>query len=585
MKKTSLELRFVEWTTFFKSASSFREKLLKGLSFEFEEQEFYLIPIGQSDIKDSKLITTLATWRKRNQDTFPTRFSVTEKGTSDWLENAVVDNENRILFKIIGDSLKFIGHIGLMYKSMEDEIELDNVLRGDDEFPGLMSMALQTLEEWVEQELSTNRITLRVLASNTRAISFYLKNEYVEIKRISMEWEGSETEKQLVPGTRGDDFIISMDKDLLNTPAKQRVLTAGPSISSKEVFYIDTAVRFEWNHKNSDSLINFERKFADYLGVEYAMATSSCTGALHLALNAVGLGPGDEVLVPDITWVATASAVMYTGATPIFVDVDPKDWTMDVDDLERKITPKTKGIIPVHLYGFPAKLDEICQIAEKYGLIVIEDAAPAIGAEVGNNKVGTFGSFGCFSFQGAKLLVTGEGGMLVTNDSKLYEKARKDQDHGRRPGTFWIESLGHKYKMNNLTAAFGIGQLERVENQIERKRRIFDWYRENLSDLNCLSFQQPRPGSTSIHWMTSILVGQNSPVSREVLVAHLNKEGIDTRPVFPSISEYPIWGYKPEAPKVSQYIAKNGINLPSGVLLNRATIDRICNTIRQSLGV
>lgn len=191
----------------------------------------------------------------------------------------------------------------------------------------------------------------------------------------------------------------------------------------------------------------------------------------------------------------------------------------------------------------------------------------------------------CFSFRGAKLLVTGEGGMLVTNDSKLYEKARKDQEHGRRPGTFWIESLGHKYKMNNLTAAFGIGQLERVENQIERKRRIFDWYKENLSDLNCLSFQQPRLGSTSIHWMTSILVGQNSPVSREVLVAHPNKEGIDTRPVFPSISEYPIWGYKPEAPKVSPYIAKNGINLPSGVLLNRATIDRICNTIRQSLGV
>ena len=213
------------------------------------------------------------------------------------------------------------------------------------------------------------------------------------------------------------------------------ILTAGPSISPMEVAYVEKATRIGWNQSHSDYIQDFEKSFAEYLGVKYALATSSCTGALHLAFNALGIGKGDEVIVPEITWVATASAVKYTGATPVFCEIDKKSWTIETSAIEKLITSKTKAISPVHLYGYPANMEIIMSIAKKYNLFVVEDAAPAIGAKVGEKFAGSFGDINCFSFQGAKMLVTGEGGMLVTNNEDLYHKARQDQEHGRKPGT------------------------------------------------------------------------------------------------------------------------------------------------------
>ena len=183
------------------------------------------------------------------------------------------------------------------------------------------------------------------------------------------------------------------------------------------------------------------------------------------------------------------------------------------------------------------------QCALENNLFVIEDAAPAIGTEIDGKRAGTFGNFGCFSFQGAKLLVTGEGGMLVTDEQELYKLAKKNQDHGRKPGTFWIDELGHKYKMNNITAALGLAQIERVENQIFRKRRINSWYTENLSDIPDITFQCESPGTSSICWMTSFILNEGSQKSRDELINSLKKDGIDSRPVFPAISQYPIWQY------------------------------------------
>jgi dTDP-4-amino-4,6-dideoxygalactose transaminase len=365
--------------------------------------------------------------------------------------------------------------------------------------------------------------------------------------------------------------------------ALDKILTAGPSISVLEQSYISDAAKSGWNSQHSDYLTAFEKFFAEYVGSKYAMATSSCTGALHLSLLALGIGPGDEVIVPDITWVATASAVRYVGAKPIFVDVLSDSWTLDPVALRASITKNTRAIIPVHLYGYGARMPEIILIAQEFGLRVVEDAAPAIGTQIQGKSAGTYGDFGCYSFQGAKLLVTGEGGMVVTDDPVLYAKVKKIQDHGRRPGTFWIEELGYKYKMNNITAALGLAQIQRAPNQIDRKRRINSWYREGLDGIQGINFQTEDSGTKSICWMTSFTLGEECRVNRDGLIAALKRNDIDSRPVFPSISQYEIWGYTPKIPRTSKFIGDSGINLPSGVMLNKSTIERVIDTIRQTI--
>lgn len=367
------------------------------------------------------------------------------------------------------------------------------------------------------------------------------------------------------------------------TLVSDEILTAGPSISSLERGYVADATAKGWNTHHSDYLKAFQNEFAEMVGSKFALATSSCTGALHLSLLALGIGPGDEIIVPDITWVATASAVMYVGAKPIFVDVDPKHWTIDPSKIKEAITENTKAIIPVHLYGYGAPMYEIMQLAKEFNLYVIEDSAPAIGTRIGTKFAGSFGEFGCYSFQGAKLLVTGEGGMLVTDDAELFEKARKIQDHGRLPGTFWIDQLGYKYKMNNITAALGLAQIQRSANQINRKRQINSWYKEGLSDVDFIDFQEEMVGSESICWMTSFTLGSNSKISRDDLINKLRLNGVDSRPVFPSISQYEIWGYTPQIPKNSKLIGDTGINLPSGVTLSEASVHKVIQSIRDIL--
>jgi perosamine synthetase len=388
----------------------------------------------------------------------------------------------------------------------------------------------------------------------------------------------------LKPGSPSVDTFLDMSRSLLESRGiPKEILTAGPSISTREICYVTDAVSKGWNSRHSDYLAKFESAFAEYVGAKYAMATSSCSGALHLSLMALGIGPGDEVIVPDVTWVATASAVMYTGAKPVFADINTSDWTINLDSIKNLINQKTKAIMPVHLYGYGAAMNQILQIARDNNLFVVEDAAPAIGTEIDGKRAGTFGDLGCFSFQGAKLLVTGEGGMLVTDNEELFKRAKKDQDHGRKPGTFWIDELGHKYKMNNITAALGLAQIERVENQIFRKRRINGWYTDNLSDVGSIAFQSEAPGTSSICWMTSFTLNESSSISRDELIESLRKDGIDSRPVFPAISQYPIWQYEPKIQPNAMRIGSSGINLPSGVLLSKSAIEKVCASIRKAL--
>lgn len=356
------------------------------------------------------------------------------------------------------------------------------------------------------------------------------------------------------------------------------ILTAGPSITDREISYVTDAVENGWNENWAGYIRRFEAAFAKEIGVAYAMTTSSCTGALHLSLLALGIGPGDEVIVPDLTWVATASAVRYVGATPVFCDVAEGSWCLDVEAAEALVTPRTRAILPVHLYGHPADMPAIMALAEKHDLRVVEDAAPSVGAEVGGRRTGSFGDLAAFSFQGAKVLSTGEGGMLVTDDEALMERARILGDHGRDPNrALWNTEVGYKYKMSNLQAALGLAQLERIEELVERKRWINARFREGLAGHPGLHVTGELPGCRSIHWMTSVEIEGLDQEAREELMRELREALVDTRPVFYPLSSMPMFEGGP-CPVASR-VGSAAINLPSGHMRTEEEIAYVCEQL------
>jgi len=360
---------------------------------------------------------------------------------------------------------------------------------------------------------------------------------------------------------------------------KQLILTAGPSITEKEISYVTDAVTNGWNENWNGYITRFEDEFSKYIGVDNAVTTSSCTGALHLGLLALGIGPGDEVIVPEITWVATASAVAYVGATPVFCDIEEGSWCMSVKSAESLITSKTKAIFPVHLYGHPANMPEVMELANKYNLKVIEDAAPSIGAEVGGQKTGSFGDVAGFSFQGAKIMVTGEGGMLVTNNQSIFDRVKSLGDHGRNPKyPLAAVEVGYKYKMSNLQAALGLAQIERVDELVNRKREINALYNKLLAGNDRIKVSSELKGCKSIHWMTSIELVGASFKDRESFMQKLKENMIDSRPVFSPMSSLPMFEKCAENP-ISYRIGSSAINLPSGHNLSDEEIEYISNVI------
>jgi perosamine synthetase len=548
-----------------------------------------LLPVCELHTDDGPLISDLARWRASAQFAFPTRFPVSTEGTRRWLRAGLLDVADRVLFLVCDRHGHAVGHLGFAAAGAADgSMEIDNVVRGERAVsPGLMGEALDALIAWADELFAPERILLHVFEDNGHAIGFYRRHGFVDAGRVPLVRTVDGEREVFIPagGEQSDAAFLVMERHApAEAPAGEQILTAGPSVSARESGYVLDAARTGWNASWSGYLDRLESTFAEYVGAKHAIATSSCTGALHLAVAGAGIGPGDEVIVPELTWVATASAVLYRGGTPIFADVEPDSWCVDPESVRSLITPQTRAIMPVHLYGHPAQADVISQIADEHGLTVIEDAAPAIGAELRGRRVGTFGDVACFSFQGAKLLVTGEGGMIVTDDEELVDQIRSLWDHGRdRSRAFWIEQLGFKYKMSNLQAAFGLGQLERVDQLIEAKRRIFAWYRDGLEDVPGITLNHEAPWARSIYWMTSIRVGPESGLDREALIAHLREAKIDTRPVFTPISQYPFWPRRQAAQPVATAIGSEGINLPSGVALRRAQVERVCAEIRRAV--
>ena len=360
------------------------------------------------------------------------------------------------------------------------------------------------------------------------------------------------------------------------------ILTAGPSITQREIGYVTDAITNGHGAHWGDYIKKFEAEFAKFIGVKHAMTTSSCTGAMHLALTALGIGEGDEVIVPDISWVATASVVRYMGATPVFADVMKDSWCISPDSIRKRITGWTKAIIPVHLYGQPCDMVEILKIADEFDLVVMEDAAPSVGALYDYRRTGSFGDMAAFSFQGAKILSTGEGGMLVTDSDKLFERAKHFAEHGRSGSGFDITNVGYKYKMSNLQAAWGLAQLERIEELISKRRLIYEWYRKELKDINGLQLnKQSFHTEQSIYWMTSIVLNKNFDITRDEVMDELKKKKIDTRPFFPQMSTFRM--FKKYDNPVAKHISANGINLPSAHDLTHEDVIYICNSIKDIL--
>jgi len=356
-----------------------------------------------------------------------------------------------------------------------------------------------------------------------------------------------------------------------------------PSISEKEVEYVTSAVKSGWVSSTGEFVSKFEQEFAKFVGTRYAVSVANGTVALHLALLACGIGPGDEVIVPDLTFIATANAVAYCGAKPVFADVEYDTWCIDPADVERKVTKKTKAIIPVHLYGHPANMEAITEIANRYGLYVIEDCAEAHGAEYKGRKVGSTGHIGVFSFYGNKIITTGEGGMLTTNDERLYERAKFLKDHAMsKEKRYYHPEIGYNYRMTNLQAALGVAQLERIEELISKKLKVFEHYKNLLQDVEGIRLNPRSPWAKSVYWMVSIVLEEDFGISRDGLMAKLKDKGIDTRPFFYPLSSMPMYGGAAVNP-VARVLSQNGLNLPSGPNLTEEEIYFIAETLKKIL--
>jgi len=353
-----------------------------------------------------------------------------------------------------------------------------------------------------------------------------------------------------------------------------------PSITDREIELATDAVTNGWGERCYDYIAQFEHLFCKHTGAKHAIATSSCTGATHLGLSALGIGDGDEVILGDINWVAAAAPVTYLGATPVLVDVLPATWCVNPIKVEAAITSRTKAIVAVHLYGNLCDMEALLTIGRRYNIPVIEDAAEAIGSQFLGKRAGSMGLFGTFSFHGTKTMTTGEGGMFVTNDDALYEKVLNLSNHGRsnrQKKQFWPETIGFKYKLSNVQAAIGCAQLERIESLIAVKRKIFTYYYDHLKHLPLTMNPEPE-GTVNGYWLPNVIINSNINFDRQFLLDRFENDNIDARVFFWPLSLLPMFKDKP-ANTVSYSIYKRAINLPSYHDMTESDMDRVVKKI------
>jgi perosamine synthetase len=365
-----------------------------------------------------------------------------------------------------------------------------------------------------------------------------------------------------------------------------RIPVAAPVLDGRETEYVLECLTTSWISSNGRFIVEFENAFAAFTGVKHAVATNNGTSALHLALVALGLKPGDEVIVPSLTYIASANAVRYCDATPVFVDNAIPTFNMDPEDVAAKITPRTKGIMPVHLYGHPVDLDPILSLAEKHGLFVLEDAAEAVGAKYKGQVIGGHGTCATFSFFGNKIITTGEGGMVTTNDDELAARLRLFRGQGVDPKRkYWFPVVGYNYRMTNIQAALGLAQLERIDQHLAARKTVAGGYFERLAHLSDrITLPISENWAQHAYWMYTILLGDRVSKERDEVMQNLDDAGIETRPVFYPLHILPPYreqaqGSFPHA----ELCGARGINLPTHGRLTGSDLDRVAHALETAI--
>lgn len=412
-------------------------------------------------------------------------------------------------------------------------------------------------------------------------ISLYMNEKFiyafnpVEAEDILRRYEWK---YRIIPLVDRDMHVM----DYIESDHVQHIALAQPQLNGNEYNYLMDAFLSTWISSVGKYVTRFEEVFSRYCGVGYGIATSNGTTALHLALTALGIGKGDEVIVPDITFAATINAVIYTGATPVIVDVEEESWCIDPNEIRKAITAKTRAIIPVHIYGQPCDMGQICEIAQEHCIYVVEDCAEAHGAEWCGKKVGSFGVISCFSFFGNKVITTGEGGMCITNSNELADKMRLLRDHGMsRERKYYHEAVGYNYRMTNMQAAIGVAQMERIDEILEWRHLLEEKYRNIFAGITGLQMQRNDfTKRKKIAWLVSILVDARK---RDEIIENLKLNNIDVRPFFTPLSEMEIYRKYAENCVVSKGISKRGLNLPTTNEIDDEKIGRMVRIICDSL--
>jgi len=361
-----------------------------------------------------------------------------------------------------------------------------------------------------------------------------------------------------------------------------------PLLDDRALAYVTEAVRSGWISSEGRFISEFERRWAEYCGVGHGIAVCNGTVALELAMAALALPPGSEVILPSFTIISCVAALLRTGCRPVLVDCDPATWCLDVGEVERKITSATRAIMPVHMYGHMADMAPLMEVARRRGLAVIEDAAEAHGAEYHGRRAGGIGTLGCFSFYANKIVTTGEGGMVVTDDAGLAERARSLRNLCfRRDQRFLHNELGYNFRITNLQAAIGLAQVERVEDHVSRKRRMAALYTERLCNVAGLKLPVERPGVKNVYWMYGVVLDDVVDVDAAGFARRLREQGVDTRPFFLGMHEQPVLRergfFAGESYPVTERLSRRGLYLPSGLGLGEAEIEKVCGAVRQCL--
>ena len=376
---------------------------------------------------------------------------------------------------------------------------------------------------------------------------------------------------------------------------KKNIPSAGGNITEEEIRLVTEAVKYGWYEDRNMHIIPFQEEFAKFANAKYVLPVSSCTAAIHLAMLGLRIGPGDEVIVPDMTWVASAAPIHYVGATPVFADIERDSWCLSVESFENAITERTKAVVVVDLYGNMPDYNAILSIARKHNIKVIEDAAESIGAKYNGQNAGTFGDINVFSFNATKITIAGQGGVLTTNDKDVYERAKKLAHHGMvkytDKTTFWSEEIGYNYQWTNIQAALALAQFRRVDELVGQRRQIFQWYKDRLGYIDGIVLNSEGDNVYNTYWVVTAIVNPKYGIKKDEFLRRFTAKNIDARPFFYPISSMPAYEQYVKGKEmrsinpVSYELSEYGISFPSYGKITEEIVDRVCNEFKGFIGL